>query len=461
MPTVRKNIMAKLKKKSDPDIKAFFTFIEDLSTERKLSREKIIELIRGSFLTSYQKKYGIHADLKVLINPEAEEIAVLHRRMVAEKSSSSDGQIGIEEARTIRPDVQIGDFIEERYDPLGFSRVVATNIRQTLMQRLREMEREIIYDNFKDKEGELINGYFLRWRDREVVYVDIGRTEGVLPRREQIPGERFRPGDRVKALIKTVELRRERTREPGPFILLSRASPAFVRKLFEMEIPEIYDGVVEIIHVVRQAGYRTKLLVRSTRQDVDPVGACVGIKGVRIQSIVRELGNERVDIVNVAQETQELIANSLSPAEVLEIRVDSSAKEAFVVVSDNSYSVAIGNTGHNVRLACQLTDYNIVVKSQTQFSEEMSSPEAKERLEALFSNQDTTTSEAGDEATPLSDLPGLSRRIIELLRQNDVSSVEKLVEFSETDLSEMPGVGKSTAKQIRRVLAETVEFEDA
>ena len=279
--------MAKTKKKDSPDIKAFFDFVQEISVEKKLEQDKVMSLLKDSFLSAYQKKYGLHADLKVILEPENHEVAIIHKRMVAQKSSQSDGQISLEEARKIKAETQIGDVIEERHNPLNFSRALANNIRHFLLQRLRDLEREIIYNEFRGKEGELINGYFLRWRDREVVYVDIGRTEGVLPRREQIPGERFRSGDRVKALIKSVELRRERSREPGPFILLSRASPDFVRKLFEIEIPEIYDGVVEVLNVVRHAGYRTKLLVRSSRQDVDPVGACVGVKGVRIQSIVR------------------------------------------------------------------------------------------------------------------------------------------------------------------------------
>ena len=452
--------MAKSKKKQGPDAKAFFDFIQEISVEKKLEQAKVMSLLKDSFLSSYQRKYGLHADLEVILNPEKHEVAVIHKRAVAQKSSQSDGQIALTEARKTKPEAQLGDIIEERHNPLDFSRAMANNTRHFLMQRLRDLEREIIYSEFREKEGELINGYFLRWRDREVVYVDIGRTEGVLPRREQIPGERFRSGDRVKALIKSVELRKERSREPGPFILLSRASPDFVRKLFEVEIPEIYDGAVEIINIVRQAGYRTKLLVRSSRQDVDPVGACVGVKGVRIQSIVRELGNERIDIVNFAQGTQELLANALSPAEVLEVRLDATAKEAFMVVSDSSYSVAIGNVGHNVRLACQLTGYNILVKSQTQFNEEMASPEARERMEALFKSEEKQKEE-GEALTSLSEIPGLTSRIVGLLESKGIKSVEELVDLSEDYLAGIPGVGKATAKQIRRVISEAVEFEEA
>ncbi len=454
--------MARVRKKKSADVKAFFEFLQELALEKQLSIEKLLEVVKASFLIPFQKKYGLGVDLKVVLDSSKKEVEIIHRRLVAEKVLPGENKISFEEAIKKNPEIKIGEIFEESYDPFEFSRVHATNIRQVLIQKLGDLEREVIYAEYKDKVGDLINGYFLRWRDREIVYVDLGRTEGILPRREQIPGERFRSGDRVKALIKSIELKRERSRETGPFIILSRAAPEFVRKLFEMEIPEIYDGVVEVVRIVRQAGYRTKLMVKSTKQDVDPVGACVGIKGVRIQAIVRELGNERIDIVNYTQEPQALIANALSPADVVEVRVDVTSKEAFVVVTDNSYSVAIGNTGHNVRLACQLTGYNIVVKSQTQFNKDMSSPEAKERLEAIFRNQITAMKDEPEEVgTSLNELTGLSKRIILILKENGIRNVEELLEVSEDDLATFPGVGRSTAKQIRSVLMEAVEFEEA
>ena len=454
--------MARLRKKKSADINAFFEFIQEIANDKKLSIDKLLEVVKSCFQVPFQKKYGLGVDLKIKLDHVNKEIEIIHRCQVADKVLPGENKITIEEALKINPNIKIGEYLEEKHDPFDFSRVNATNIRQILIQRIKDLERELVYLEFKDKVGELINGYFLRWRDREVIYVDLGRAEGILPRREQIPEERFRPGDRVKALIKNVELKRDKSKEPGPFIILSRAAPEFVSKLFEMEIPEIYDGVVEIVHIVRQAGYRTKLLVRSTKQDVDPVGACVGIKGVRIQAIVRELGNERIDIVNFTQEPQALIASALSPGEVIEVRVDVYSKEAFVVVTDNSYSVAIGNTGHNVRLACQLTKYNIVVKSQSQFNRDMSSPEAKERLDAIFKSQTVVTKDKEVETgTSLNELTGLSNRIKLILKENGISNVENLLEISEDDLSKITGIGKTTAKQIKSVLAEAVEFEDA
>ncbi len=467
--------MAKAKSKqkdTGPDLKAFFDYMQAISTEKGLSLDEVTEVVSGSFVTAYQKKYGPEANLEVILDSEKPEILVIYRRKIVEEVSDESLEITLEDAQKDAaahqketgssdplPDLEVGGTYELRENPFEFSRIGATNVRQILLQRLKELEREIIYNEFIEKEGDIINGFFLRWRDRDVMYVDLGRAEGILPRREQIPGERFRTGDRVKAIIKNVELRREKSREPGPFITLSRAGPEFVKKLFELEIPEIYDGVVEILGIARQPGYRTKILVRSNRADVDPVGACVGIKGVRIQSIVRELGNERIDIVNYSPELEDLIANALSPAKVSEVRIDPRNREALVVVPDDSYSLAIGNNGQNVRLASQLTEYRLVVKSQSQFSEEMASPEARAQLEALFAPLEPEEVEELD-YTPVSELPGLTQRVVDLLEGAGIKSVEDLIEMEQESLEQVPGVGKNTAKQILKILAESVEFEE-
>jgi N utilization substance protein A len=451
-------------KKSRPDLKAFFDYIQDISAEKGLSRDEVLEIVKGSLITAYQKKYGLEANLEAILDRETPEIAVKIAFRVVESVQDPSQEIDLAGAREIQSDANIGDTVVKTEDPFEFSRIGATNVRQILLQRLKELEREIIYNEFKSKEGELISGNFLRWRDRDIIYVDLGKVEGILPRREQIPNEKFRTGDRVKAVVKTVELRREKSREPGPFIILSRASGMFVQRLFEMEIPEIYDGVVEILGIARSAGYRTKILVRSNRSDVDPVGACVGIKGVRIQSIVRELGNERIDIVNYSEQAAELIANALSPAKVTEVRVEPNKREALVLVPDDSYSLAIGNNGQNVRLASQLTDYKILVKSHSQFDTEMSSQEARAQLEKIFSAPPQVAEEGVQEGeedyTPISDLPGISSRIVEILQASGIKSVEDLIEIDIEDLQKIPGIGVTTAKQIMKIISESVEYEE-
>lgn len=448
----------KEKKDTEPDIRAFFNYIEDIAKEKNLELDEVMNIVRGSFETAYQKKYGQDADLEITLDSIKPEIRVVYKRKVVNKVLDPVKEITVDDAKKINSSLEELDVLEVHEDPFDFSRIGAANVGQILKQRLKELERELIYNEFCDKEGELINGYFLRWRDRDI-YVDLGRAEGHLPKREQIPNERFRPGDRIKAIIKSVELRRERSREPGPFIILSRASGDFVKKLFELEIPEIYEGVVEILGITRQPGYRTKLMVKSTKHDVDPVGACVGIRGVRIQSIVRELGNERIDIVNYSDEPEELIANALSPAKVLEVRADRKAREALVVVPDDFYSLAIGMSGQNVRLASQLTDYKLIVKSQTQFSEEMSSPEARAELEALFSSAEESAEQENLDYTPVTDLPGLTQRVIDILESAGIVSIEELLEMEQNDLENIEGMGKSTAKQLLKILSEAVEYE--
>ena len=460
--------MAKLSKNKTakgPDLKAFFDYLQEISTEKGLGRDEVVEVVRGSLITAYQKKYGQEADIEVIMDRETPEISVICRSIVVENVEDPSREISLEDARKIKVDIQIGETLEQKENPFEFSRIGATNVRQILMQRLKELEREIVYNEFKTREGELVNGHFLRWRDRDLMYIDLGKVEGLLPRKEQVPGEKFRTGDRVKAVIKSVELKREKSREPGPFVILSRASGTFVQRLFEMEIPEIYDGVVEILGIARTAGYRTKILVKSNRSDVDPVGACVGIKGVRIQSIVRELGNERIDIVSYSEQDSELIANALSPAKVSEVRVEPSTREALVIVPDEFYSLAIGNNGQNVKLASQLTGYRLLVKSHTLFGEEMSSPEVRAQLEKIFSAPEEAEEQEAEEAeeldyTPLSELPGLTSRMIDILEVAGIKSVEDLIEMDQETLEKIPDLGKTTAKQIMKIISESVEFEE-
>jgi N utilization substance protein A len=446
---------AKKKNTHEPDLKAFFDYLNEVSTEKGLSRDEVVETFKGSLITAYQRKYGVDANLEVIMDRETPEIAVICRRKVLDPVLNPAQEISTAEAQKIQPGIKEGEVLEVRENPFEFSRIGATNVRQILLQRLKELEREILYNDFKAREGDLVNGYFLRWRDKDLMYIDLGKLEGVMPRREQIPNEKFRPGDRVKAVIKLVELRREKSREPGPFVTLSRASGDFVKKLFEMEIPEIYDGVVEISGIARYAGYRTKILVRSNRMDVDPVGACVGVRGVRIQSVVRELGNERIDIVNDTGNVSDIIASAMSPATVTEVRVDPSTREALVLVPDDQQSKAIGNGGQNVRLASQLSGYKLTVKTLSQFNEEMASPEARARLEQLFSQ---APAEPEEEYTPLVELPDLSPRINSLLEAAGIKSVEQLVEASKEDLERI--LGEATARHVQRIVAEVVEVTE-
>ena len=448
----------KKNKIEQPDIKAFCLFLEEICRQKSLKMEEIEESVKYSLITAYEKKYGLDIKVRIILNALERQLEIHRFYKVVTEVENKDLEKSLEQAREINPDVKIGEEVETIENPFEISRMSAANIRQNFMQKLRELERNIIYNEFKAKEGQLINGYFLRWRDKDTMYIDLGKKEAILPRREQIPGERFRATDRVKALIKSVELRNENTNDPGPFIIVSRSSPDFVKALFELEIPEIYEGLVEIVDIARVAGYRSKILVSAVRDNIDPVGACVGIRGVRIQSIIRDLGSERIDIINQKHPIATIIANALSPAKVLETKVSTSKKEALIIVDDATYSSAIGLNGQNVRLASQLTGYQLLVKSYSLFNSEVASPESRAHLEQIFTDV-PQKEDTQDDSIPLIELD-LAPRIIDILKEAKIESVNQLIEMSQDELECIPGVGKNTAKQIFNILSETIEFED-
>ncbi|EMO30121.1 transcription termination factor NusA [Leptospira interrogans serovar Bataviae str. HAI135] len=388
-----------------------------------------------------------------------DSVVIAIAKKVVSGNPSSALEISLEDAKAVDVSAEIGSVISFREKPVELSRIISSQAKQMVFQRLKDMEKELLYNEYKAKEGELTHGYFQRWK-KDAMSIDLGKVEGIMPRREQNPGEKYHSGDRLKAIIQRVELR---PREPIPVITLSRASADFVRKLFEMEIPEIYDGLVEIINVARQPSIRTKVVVRATRGDIDPVGACVGMKGVRIQSIVRELGNERIDIVESSDDASEFIANAISPAKPVEVKVDGSGREAMVVVPDDQLSLAIGINGSNVKLASQLAGYKIDIKTVTQYNAELASPEARERLERLFYSpvEEVRVSmgqEEEEELTPLEDLPGLSARVVGILKSEGIKDLETLIEYSQDDLAKLQGIGHTTAGQILKLLRESVEW---
>ena len=333
------------------------------------------------------------------------------------------------------------------------------------------MERELLYKEYKAKEGDLTHGFFQRWRGRDVMSIDLGKVEAVMPRKEQNTKEKYKPGDRLKAIIAKVELRGDRYREPGPTITLSRASADFVKKLFEMEIPEIYDGLIEIVSIARVPAQRTKLILKATRSDIDPIGACVGPKGVRIQSIIRELGKERIDLIPFSNDPVELISSSLTPSTVIAVRIDYSLKEATAVVPDEDWKKARQGGFTNVKLASQVTGYRIELVEESEYKEKGNSVDARERLEQLFKapkedknkqteNEEDVVYEEESSGTPLNEIPGLAKRIVGLLEAGGIRDVESLIEMNPTELMKVSGIGKTTAEHILKLLAESVELVD-
>ncbi|MCB1190642.1 MAG: transcription termination/antitermination protein NusA [Leptospiraceae bacterium] len=438
---------------------SLFEVIQQFCSDRGLTRDAVLNVIKESLAVAYKKK-GVSLldgiDIGVDFNDKNEVILKIPRRIVDKKDTESF-EMYIEDAKSINGNVNLGDIIYQEEKPIELSRIVSNQVRQMVFQRIKEMERENLYNEYKAKEGDLIHGFFQRWKtkSKDVMVIDLGKVEAIMPKSEQNPGERYRQGERLKAIIAKVELRKDRYKEPGPTITLSRASADFVRRLFEMEIPEIYDGLVQIIGIARQPSIRSKVIVKAARGDIDPVGACVGMKGVRIQSIVRELGNERIDIIQYSENPVEFLRNLISPAKPTEVRIDQDTKEALIVVPDDSLSSAIGSNGSNVKLAAQLCQYKIDIRSESQFREDLSSPEVRDKLERLFNK---SYEETEMEGTSLTEIPGLTPRIISLLTAGGVVDIESLIEMNPQELAKISGIGRTTAEHIMKLLAESVEL---
>ncbi|NMB65371.1 MAG: transcription termination/antitermination protein NusA [Spirochaetes bacterium] len=425
----------------------FFEALHQIATEKGITREMIEEIVQSAMLSAYKKQYGITKPVDITFDRERNTVKIISRKMVVRVPKNYAEEISLEEAQKIKPDAKFGDEVIVEENPLEtFGRIAAQTAKQVILQKIKEAEKNIVYDEYKDKVNELINGYVQR-KTKEALYIDLGKTEGIIPAREQSPLEHYKIGDRVKAIVLSVQ-----KNSKGPSVVLSRAHPKFVEKLFEMEIPEIYDGIVKIVNIVREPGMRTKVAVTSDRDDIDSVGACVGMKGVRIQSIVRELEGEKIDVIEYSPNKKVMASNALTPAKVKEI-IETRDGGVIAVVDNDQYRLAIGKNGHNARLAAKLCGFNIDIKTEDQYREFLSSSESRALVEQLFA----TTSEG---ETPLEELPGLDARTITLLEAGGIFSVEDLVEKSVEDLMNIDGIGEKTAQKIINIIQEYVEFEE-
>jgi N utilization substance protein A len=425
----------------------FFEALHQIATEKGISRESIEEIVESAMLSAYKKQYGAANNVNVEFDRDNNNVKVISRKMVVNKPRNRAEEISIVDAIPIKNDVNLGDEIDVEENPLeSFGRIAAQTAKQVIIQKIKEAEKNIIYDEFKDKEGELINGYLQR-KTRDAIFVDLGKTEAILPAREQSHLEHFKTGDRIKAIVLAVQKNAK-----GPSIILSRAHTKFVEKLFEMEIPEIYDGIVKIMSIVRECGLRTKVAVASERDDIDSVGACVGMKGVRIQSIVRELEGEKIDVIEFATNKRTMTNNALTPSKVKEV-IEKRDGGVIAVVENDQYKLAIGRSGHNARLATKICGFDIDIKTEEQYREFLSSTESRALVEQLFTQEDV-------DETSLDELPGLDARLIKLLEAGGIFSVEDLVETSFEDLIGIAGIGEKTAAKIQDILREAVDFDE-
>jgi len=336
--------------------------LDELADAKGISKERLVEMIKSALLTAYKQKYGFNQNVRVEIDEEKQCLTVLLRKYVVEEVEDENTEISLEDAKDLDPRYEIGDPIDYTFMPTDFGRVAARTVKQVMTQKLVEAEREMVMDEFSDKIGEMMMGQVHRING-QTMYINLGSAEGMLPAKEQVPGEHFMQGQTIRVYVAKI-LANSR----GPQVLVSRKRKEFVKCLFELEVPEIADGIVEIKGIARDPGSRTKMAVYSEDQNVDPVGACVGPRGSRVQRVVDELNGEKIDIVFWSEDPVELISNVLSPADVEAVIIeDEEAQKSTVIVPDDQLSLAIGKMGQNVSLAAKVSDWNIDIKSHSDY----------------------------------------------------------------------------------------------
>lgn len=329
-----------------------------LEKQKGISRDVLLEAIEAALVTAYKRNFNQAQNVRVDMNSDIGSMKVLARKDVVEEVEDERLQISLEDAHHINPAYEIGDIVEEEVTPKDFGRIAAQTAKQVVTQRVREAERGMIYDEYVDREEDIVNGIIER-TDARNLYVGLGKVEAVLPLGEQIQAETYKPHDRIKVFITKVE----RTSR-GPQVFVSRTHPGLLRRLFELEVPEIYEGIVEIKTIAREAGDRSKISVYTSHEDVDPIGSCVGARGARVQSISTELNGEKIDIVEWSEDPVVFVANALSPSQVLDVQVNEEERSTTVIVPDYQLSLAIGKRGQNARLAAKLTGWKIDIKSE-------------------------------------------------------------------------------------------------
>jgi len=396
--------------------------LEQIEREKGIPKEELLNMIESALTSAFRKHSGKKQNFEAHIDPSSGMIVAKVKKQVVEEVTNSQTQIALKNAIKIAPKSKLGDEIAIEVETGKFGRIAAQTAKQVIVQRIREKERENLYREFKEKEGLVVTGAVQRIVKNTVI-MDVGKAEAILPEREQIRPGQYRVGQRMKVIVLNVE-----PRPKGPQIIVSRTHPGLVKRLFELEVPEVYDHTVEIKQIVREPGVRAKIAVISNNEKVDAVGACVGVKGARVQAIINELEGERMDLILWSEHPAKYIANSLSPVKVVSVQVLND-KDALVTVADDQLSLAIGKSGQNVRLAARLTGWHIDIKSESQ---------RKEAKEAKVS--------AG--LAELSSLPGIGEKTAETLYAAGYSTVEYLATAQVSDLASLTGIGQKLAQRI-------------
>ena len=436
--------------------------IDQIGREKGIDSQKIIKAVESALLTAAKKRYGANENIQVRLDPDTGEIEVISLKKIVESVANPRAEISLEEAKKVDEGAELGDEIGFLLEMEDFGRIAAQTAKQVIFQRVREAEWESVHREYSVRQGEIISGMILGQERRNYI-VELGKTEALLPAQEQVPRESYRRGDRIRAYLLEVK-----PSSKGPQIILSRSHPHFVLKLFEMEVPEIAEGVVIIKGVVREPGDRTKLAVFSKDSAVDPVGACVGVRGSRVQAVVRELKGEKIDIVTWTDDPRTFIGEALSPAVIEKVGINEAERSALVVVSDQQLSLAIGKKGQNVRLASKLTGWKIDIINQGEYEKERAK-EREQEIAAAISHeqkiqQDAQIVEEQRQAAEhrvytLSDVTGVGEKMVEALKEFGIDSVQKLAETSEVSLSDLPMIGIKTATKIIEAAKDLLKIE--
>jgi N utilization substance protein A len=405
--------------------------LEMVGKEKGIDKEILIEALETAMLTAARKKYGADKDLEVHFNEELGEIEIFEFKNVVDKVADPEKEISLHEARQLDPEAQINDSLGIKLDTSELGRIAAQTAKQVLIQKVREADHAIVYDEYKDRKGELVTGIVRRF-ERGNIIVDLGRAEAVLPMREQVPRESYRAGDRIQAYVLDVQ-----PEAKGPQIVLSRTSPGLLVKLFEMEVPEIDEGIVTIEAASREPGARSKIAVSSRDSDVDPVGACVGMKGSRVQAVVQELRGEKIDIVPYSPDPATFVCNALAPAEVSRVIINEDTHGMEIIVPDDQLSLGIGRKGQNVRLASQLSGWKLDINSESRVAE-------------MWKNA----------INSLGKIDGVGDIMIDTLYKYGFRSARDVMMADLDILCEVPGIGRKLAEKMQRSAARVVADEE-
>ena len=404
----------------------FLAILDFWEREKGISKDTLIAAVEEALVSAAKKAVGPARELRCAINPKNGDIQAFAKLIVVERVGAPHDEITVADARRLKPDAQLGDEIEKEVTPTNFGRIAAQYAKQALLQQVRRAEKELIYAEFKDRTGDIVSGVVRRFERSDVV-IDLGRYEALLPNRERVPIEEYQPGERIRCYVKAVE-----ETPHGPEIILSRSDPQFVVKLFKLEVSEINDGTVEIKAVAREPGFRTKLAVYSRDNKVDPVGACVGLRGQRVKNIVRELNNEKVDIIKWDPNIKIYITNALAPAQLKGFDLDEPHRRAKILVSEDQLSLAIGKRGQNARLTAKLTGWQIDIE--------------QEQVTTMGFEQ-----KVAQAINSVAAIPGITQEQADVLVHHGFLSLEDLLQAEESDLAEIPQVADQAAAIIEAV----------